>query len=237
MKYLCLVYLPKDRWSAVPDRECANCGDGLRRSGKLLAAEPLEPIETATSVRIRNGMLTITDGPFAETKEALAGFYLVDAARPRRGDRHRLEDPARARGDDRSPPRARAAGVAAVAGRGPTSDVRGPRSEVRPTSGPAYVWSKHGPFCSFRLQAEVGRVFRPGIFREDLRADSLLRPDDRAVADGDESRRRHAVVCVAVRPRGDPLQRRPRALPAGSDRAAPRPPCTRGWRCSSRPSP
>ena len=80
MKYLCLVYLPKDKWSAIPDRECANCGDGLRRSGKLLAAEPLEPIETATSVRIRNGALTITDGPFAETKEQLAGFYLVDAA-------------------------------------------------------------------------------------------------------------------------------------------------------------
>ena len=80
MKYLCLVYLDKDHWSAVSDRECASCGDGLRRSGKLLAAEPLEPIETATSVRIRNGMLTITDGPFAETKEQLAGFYLVDAA-------------------------------------------------------------------------------------------------------------------------------------------------------------
>jgi hypothetical protein len=80
MKYLCLVYLPKDRWSAVPDRECANCGDGLRRSGKLIAAEPLQGVETATSVRIRNGHLTITDGPFAETKEALAGFYLVDAA-------------------------------------------------------------------------------------------------------------------------------------------------------------
>ena len=80
MKYLCLVYLPKDRWSAIPDRECANCGDGLRRNGKLLAAEPLEPVETATSVRVRNGLLTITDGPFAETKEALAGFYLVDAA-------------------------------------------------------------------------------------------------------------------------------------------------------------
>ena len=80
MKYLCLVYLDKERWSAVPDRECAACGDGLRRNGKLLAAEPLEPIETATSVRIRNGLLTITDGPFAETKEQLAGFYLVDAA-------------------------------------------------------------------------------------------------------------------------------------------------------------
>ena len=80
MQYLCLVYLPQDRWSAVPDRECANCGEGLRQSGKLLAAEPLEAVETATSVRVRNGHVTITDGPFAETKEALAGFYLVDAA-------------------------------------------------------------------------------------------------------------------------------------------------------------
>ena len=80
MKYLCLVYLDKDKWSAVPDRECANCGEGLRNSGRLLAAEPLEPVETATSVRVRNGQVTITDGPFAETKEQLAGFYLVDAA-------------------------------------------------------------------------------------------------------------------------------------------------------------
>jgi hypothetical protein len=80
MKYLCLVYLDKEHWSAIDDRECKNCGDGLRRTGKLLAAEPLEPIETATSVRIRNGAMTITDGPFAETKEQLAGFYLVDAA-------------------------------------------------------------------------------------------------------------------------------------------------------------
>ena len=78
MKYLCLVYLDKEHWSAVPDRECANCGDGLRRSGKLLAAEPLEPIETATSVRIRNGMLTITDGPFAETKDLIAGWMVID---------------------------------------------------------------------------------------------------------------------------------------------------------------
>jgi hypothetical protein len=80
MKYLCLVYLDKEHWSAVPDRECANCGEGLRRNGKLLAAEPLEPIDTATSVRVRDGRVSITDGPFAETKEQLAGFYLVDAA-------------------------------------------------------------------------------------------------------------------------------------------------------------
>ena len=79
MKYLCLVYLEKDKWSAVPDRECADCGEGLRKNGVLLAAEPLHPVETATTVRVRNGRVTVTDGPFAETKEALAGFYLVEA--------------------------------------------------------------------------------------------------------------------------------------------------------------
>ena len=79
MKYLCLVYLEKDKWSAVPDRECAACGEGFQKSGVLLAAEPLEPVETATTVRIRNGRTYITDGPFAETKEQLAGFYLLNA--------------------------------------------------------------------------------------------------------------------------------------------------------------
>ena len=79
MKYLCLVYLEKDKWSAVPDRECADCGDGLRLRGVLLAAEPLHPVETATTVRVRNGRVSVVDGPFAETKEQLAGFYLVEA--------------------------------------------------------------------------------------------------------------------------------------------------------------
>jgi hypothetical protein len=79
MKYLCLVYLAQDKLHAVPDRECQACGDGLRKSGLLVAAEALEPIETATTVRVRNGKLSITDGPFAETKEQLAGFYLIEA--------------------------------------------------------------------------------------------------------------------------------------------------------------
>ena len=79
MKYLCLVYLEREQWSAVPDRECASCGSDLRARGALLAAEPLHPVETATTVRIRNGQLTVTDGPFAETKEHLSGFYLVEA--------------------------------------------------------------------------------------------------------------------------------------------------------------
>jgi hypothetical protein len=79
MKYLCLVYLDKENWLLVPDRECADCGAGLRESGVLLAAEPLHPVETATTVRVRNGRVSVTDGPFAETKEQLAGFYLIEA--------------------------------------------------------------------------------------------------------------------------------------------------------------
>lgn len=79
MKYLCLVYLSAEKWSAVADRECFDCSSGLRDGGVLLAAEPLHPIDTATTVRVRNGKVTVTDGPFAETKEQLAGFYLVDA--------------------------------------------------------------------------------------------------------------------------------------------------------------
>jgi hypothetical protein len=80
MKYLCLVYLEKDKLRAVPDRECQACGDGLRETGLLVAAEALQPVDTATTVRIRNGRMSVTDGPFAETKEQLAGFYLIEAA-------------------------------------------------------------------------------------------------------------------------------------------------------------
>src|SRR5690554_1779783 len=79
MKYLCLVYLSKEKWSAVPDSKCFASGQKFRDAGMLLAAEPLHPVETATTVRIRNGQLSVTDGPFAETKEQLAGFYLIEA--------------------------------------------------------------------------------------------------------------------------------------------------------------
>ena len=79
MKYLCLVYLEGQRFNTVPDSECFACGEGLRKSGVLLAAEPLHPVDTATTVRVRNGKVSVTDGPFAETKEQLAGFYLIEA--------------------------------------------------------------------------------------------------------------------------------------------------------------
>jgi hypothetical protein len=79
MKYLCLVYIDEQRLPTVPDRECAACGDELRKKGLLIAAEALQPVETATTVRVRQGRVSITDGPFAETKEQLAGFYLIEA--------------------------------------------------------------------------------------------------------------------------------------------------------------
>lgn len=79
MKYLCLVYLEEQKLRAVPDKECMACGDGFRNSGVLVAAEALQPIATAATVRVRNGKVSVTDGPFAETKEQLAGFYLLDA--------------------------------------------------------------------------------------------------------------------------------------------------------------
>ncbi|MBY0574507.1 MAG: YciI family protein [Undibacterium sp.] len=79
MKYLCLVYLSQDNWNACPDATCFAFAETLAASGHLLAAEPLHPVQTATTVRVRNGQMSMTDGPFAETKEQLAGFYLIEA--------------------------------------------------------------------------------------------------------------------------------------------------------------
>lgn len=78
MKYLCLVYLAPEVWSAAPDPTCAAYGQQLKDSGHFITGSPLHPVSTATTVRMRNGRVTVTDGPFAETKEQLLGFYVVD---------------------------------------------------------------------------------------------------------------------------------------------------------------
>lgn len=79
MKYLCLVYLDEKKLEEVPDSECMAFGEGLRESGRYIAGEALQSIDAATTVRVRNGKVSMTDGPYAETKEQLAGFYLIDA--------------------------------------------------------------------------------------------------------------------------------------------------------------
>jgi hypothetical protein len=79
MKYLLLVYGEERLMRTVPDAECLECGKELDRQGSRIAAEALHPVHTATTVRVRDGAIAVTDGPFAETHEQLAGFYLVDA--------------------------------------------------------------------------------------------------------------------------------------------------------------
>jgi hypothetical protein len=79
VKYLCLVYAEEERLTEVPDAECVEYDTAIRESGHCLASEALQPVETATTVRVRNGRVSVVDGPFAETKERLAGFYMIEA--------------------------------------------------------------------------------------------------------------------------------------------------------------
>jgi hypothetical protein len=86
MKYLCLIYEQERDWDAMPGAEadaylaeCMAAGEEIEAGGHLIAGEALNPVVTAVTVRIRDGKMSPTDGPFAETKEQLGGFYLVDA--------------------------------------------------------------------------------------------------------------------------------------------------------------
>jgi hypothetical protein len=86
MKYLCLIYDEERKLGAMSQSESsAFLGEyhvfteGIRKSGHYVAGEALQPVQTATTVRIRNGKASTTDGPFAETKEQLGGFYLIEA--------------------------------------------------------------------------------------------------------------------------------------------------------------
>jgi len=85
MKYLCLVYLEEKALHAFPQSERISLHnesmvycDELQKNGQLLGASPLHPVETATTVRVRAGKVSTTDGPFAETKEQLGGYLLID---------------------------------------------------------------------------------------------------------------------------------------------------------------
>jgi hypothetical protein len=86
MKYMLLIYSDEKTWAAMSDAERqAMMGEYLKfsadikASGHWQAGAPLQPVSTATSVRVRDGKRTVTDGPFAETREQLGGYYLVEA--------------------------------------------------------------------------------------------------------------------------------------------------------------
>lgn len=86
MRYLCLIYDEEKKMAGMSNADMeAFTGeyfaftDSIRKSGHHLAGEALQPVQTATTVRVRNGRLSTTDGPFAETKEQLGGFYMINA--------------------------------------------------------------------------------------------------------------------------------------------------------------
>ncbi|WP_428820046.1 YciI family protein [Microbulbifer sp. MCCC 1A16149] len=86
MKYLALVYYDEklmeqksqQEWDAL-NQECIACVEDLSANGHFIDGSPLMPTSSATTVRVRDNRVTVTDGPFAETKEQLAGFYMLEA--------------------------------------------------------------------------------------------------------------------------------------------------------------
>src|ERR671923_2698868 len=86
MKYLCLIYENEKNWRSPPPadseaimNEYFAFTEEIRKNGKYVGGEALQPTVTATTVRVRNGKVSTTDGPFAETKEQLGGFYMIEA--------------------------------------------------------------------------------------------------------------------------------------------------------------
>ncbi len=83
MKYMLLIYLDENALNETERQECyaesAQLAQDLNSNGQYLATAPLHPTSTATSVRMRDGRRFVTDGPFAETREQLGGFFMIDA--------------------------------------------------------------------------------------------------------------------------------------------------------------
>ncbi len=86
MKYLCLIYSDETQWPKLPKADAEKMmgeyyefTDSIKASGHFLGSNRLQPTHTATTVRIRDGKMSTTDGPFAETREQLGGYYLVEA--------------------------------------------------------------------------------------------------------------------------------------------------------------
>jgi hypothetical protein len=86
MKYLCLLYESEADWAKMPKTEMDKIlgeyrafGADIKKSGHFLGGEALQPTSTASTVRVRKGKTTATDGPFVETKEQIDGYYLIEA--------------------------------------------------------------------------------------------------------------------------------------------------------------
>jgi hypothetical protein len=86
LQYMCLIYDDETTWQTMPEAErngimgeYMGFTESIRGSGNMVAGDALQPTSTATTVRVRNGETLTTDGPFAETKEQLGGYYVIEA--------------------------------------------------------------------------------------------------------------------------------------------------------------
>src|SRR6476646_1481716 len=86
MNYLCLIYSDENRWNTMAKTdhekmigEYFEYTESIRKSGHYVGGNPLQPTSTATTIRVRDGKMSTSDGPFAETKEQLGGYYLIEA--------------------------------------------------------------------------------------------------------------------------------------------------------------
>ena len=86
MKYLCLIYFDEAKHAALTEAEhreltraCLAYDEELKEAGRYITSSPLQYVNTAATVRVTNGKISATDGPFAETKEQLGGYYMVEA--------------------------------------------------------------------------------------------------------------------------------------------------------------
>ncbi len=83
MKYMLLIYADEQAWTEPERQQCygesTQLAHELKSKGQFLATSPLQSVSTATSVQVRNGKRLVTDGPFAETREQLGGFFMVEA--------------------------------------------------------------------------------------------------------------------------------------------------------------
>jgi hypothetical protein len=83
MKYMLLIYADEQGWTDGERQDCyvesTQLAHTLKSNGQFLGASPLQPVSTATTVKVRDGKRLVTDGPFAETREQLGGFFMVEA--------------------------------------------------------------------------------------------------------------------------------------------------------------
>jgi hypothetical protein len=87
MRYLCLIYEAEAQWATMSKEqgdqmmgEYFAFTDDIKKGGQYVGGEALQPTHSATTVRVRKGKISTTDGPFAETKEQLGGYYIVECA-------------------------------------------------------------------------------------------------------------------------------------------------------------